>query len=47
MRSHSITASRDKFFGKLEEQYGLAREEAENCLKEIEQSCNYKGERAA
>jgi len=38
---------RDRFFGKLEEKYGLAREEAEDRLKQIEQSCNYKDERAA
>jgi uncharacterized protein YjbJ (UPF0337 family) len=29
---------RDKFFGKLQEKYGVAREEAENRIREFERS---------
>lgn len=32
--------NRDKFFGKLQEYYGIAREEAENRVKAIEKSCS-------
>ena len=39
---------REQFFGKLEEKYGLAKEEAEKKIKEIERSPNkYKEDKAA
>jgi hypothetical protein len=38
---------REQFFYKLEEKYGLVREEAESRLKEIEDSCASCGEKAA
>lgn len=37
-----INGSRQKFFGKLQERYGIAEEEAEERLKEFEKSLNRK-----
>lgn len=37
---------RDQFFGKIEENYGIAREEAESCVKAFEKSCERENDAA-
>lgn len=36
-----LKGRRQEFFGKLEKQYGVAKEEAERQVKEFEKACNY------
>lgn len=37
----------EQFYGKLQEKYGLAKEEAEERVREFEKSCDYKYNKAA
>lgn len=42
-----LKGNRQEFYGKLQKQYGVGKEEAERYIKEFEQSCNYCGKDAA
>lgn len=37
-----LKGKRDQFFGKLQEKYGIAKEEAEKQIKDFEKSTNYR-----
>lgn len=42
-----LNGKREQFFGRLQEKYGLAREEAEKQLRELEAANNTSGDKAA
>lgn len=42
-----LNGKREQFFGKLQEIYGIDREEAEKRLQEIEKTCAYISDHAA
>ena len=42
-----LKGNRQEFYGKLEKQYGIAKEEAERQIKEFEKACNRSTDQAA
>ncbi len=42
-----LKANRQEFYGKLQKQYGVGKEEAERSITEFEKSCGYCGKDAA